>query len=356
MMSDPACTPSRIGRDAPRRPVRRAGLVLVSEQADEDSLENLLSTLEIHVGSVVLCEIGRRIRLALAPAEEIVVHYVLAGEGWLEVEGGSPVPFAPGTVLIAPRGRATTLGAGRDDETELSAETLLCRRGGLDLIDAAAGGAAAIRIVSEILSPGHAGSLGLFDNLIEPVAEDLTAVPAARSAFDLALAEWAGGRFGSRALIEALVRQCLIHALRLHYERLGAGAILFAPYRDPRLVHVAGGIIRAPGESYSIGRLATAVGMGRSVFIKKFAQCFGRSPMEFVTAVRLETAARMLLSSDLPVKTVASLAGFASRSHFSRAFRVRYGVDPSSYRETATAVLPGENGFGREGESADKLA
>lgn len=304
------------------------------------SFENLLSTLEIHVGSVVLCEIGRRVRLAYAAAAEIVVHYVLAGEGWLEVEGCAPVPFAPGTVMVVPRGRVAMLSAGRDDETELEADTLLRRQDGLDLIDAAAGGPALIRIVSDILSPGHAGSLGLFDNLIEPVAEDLSAVPAARAAFDMVLTEWTARRFGSRALMEALVRQCLIHALRLHYERLGAGATLFAPYRDPRLVHVAGGVVKAPGEAYSVDGLAAAVGMSRSAFVKKFAECFGRSPMEFVTAVRLEAAARLLRSSQLPVKTLASLVGFASRSHFSRAFRARYGADPSSYREIRVVVLP----------------
>jgi AraC-like DNA-binding protein len=314
----------------------------------EHSLEDLLSTLEIHVHSVALCEIGGGIALTQAPAAEIVVHYVLEGEGWLEVEGSGPLRFAPGTVMIVPRGRRKRIGARRADaprtEGEIEGEvdgeidtagSSRRREDGLLLVDATAGGPPAVRLVSDVLSPGHASSLGLFDNLLAPLVEDLADVDTARIAFEIVLAECADPRFGGRALIEAAVKQCLILALRRHYERHGAQSLLFAPYRDPRMVRIAGSIVLAPGDVYSIDGLAGAVGMSRSAFIKKFAECFGRSPMEFVAAVRLEAAARLLLTSALPVKAVASMVGFASRSHFSRAFRARYGIHPSSYRAGA---------------------
>jgi transcriptional regulator GlxA family with amidase domain len=40
----------------------------------------------------------------------------------------------------------------------------------------------------------------------------------------------------------------------------------------------------------------------------------------------------MLAGSDLPVKSIAAAVGYASRSHFSRAFAARFGDDPSRYR------------------------
>jgi AraC family transcriptional activator of mtrCDE len=51
-----------------------------------------------------------------------------------------------------------------------------------------------------------------------------------------------------------------------------------------------------------------------------------------VREVRLREAARMLRQSSLPVDTVAGRTGFASRSHFSRAFRDLFGQSPSAYR------------------------
>jgi transcriptional regulator GlxA family with amidase domain len=49
--------------------------------------------------------------------------------------------------------------------------------------------------------------------------------------------------------------------------------------------------------------------------------------------VRLGAAARLLQASGVPIKSVAAAVGYASRSHFSRAFRSEFGLDPSSFRE-----------------------
>jgi len=305
------------------------------------SLEHLLSVLEIHVRSVALCAVGRGFRLFHEPSDAIAVHYVLEGEGWLEVEGSDPLPFRAGSVLIVPRDRWKRIGVARGAGADVDAGSH-CRwaEDGLLMVDATGGQRPDIRFVCDVLSSGHASSLGLFDNLIDPVAEDLSDVPAARAAFDIVLAECDAPRFGSRALIETTVKQCLILALRRHYEQYGAQSPLFAPFRDARLVRIAGAVVRAPGDAYTLDALAASVGMSRSAFIKKFSESFGKSPMEFVAAVRLEAAARILRSSALPVKAVASTVGFASRSHFSRAFRARYGADPSRYRRKAMAAPP----------------
>jgi AraC-like DNA-binding protein len=42
----------------------------------------------------------------------------------------------------------------------------------------------------------------------------------------------------------------------------------------------------------------------------------------------------MLKGSDLPVKSIAASVGYASRSHFSRAFQAKFGIDPSAFRST----------------------
>jgi transcriptional regulator GlxA family with amidase domain len=49
--------------------------------------------------------------------------------------------------------------------------------------------------------------------------------------------------------------------------------------------------------------------------------------------VRLRHAAHVLCVTDLPVKMIAEVAGFSSRSHFSRTFREAFGADPTRYRE-----------------------
>ena len=56
--------------------------------------------------------------------------------------------------------------------------------------------------------------------------------------------------------------------------------------------------------------------------------------MEFVARTRLDHARNLLLSTQLPVSIVANRVGFISRSHFSRAFRNAFGMDPTKLRKT----------------------
>ncbi|MDQ6869623.1 MAG: helix-turn-helix domain-containing protein, partial [Pseudomonadota bacterium] len=59
--------------------------------------------------------------------------------------------------------------------------------------------------------------------------------------------------------------------------------------------------------------------------------------MEFAAKTRLHHAAELLRSTTISVKVIAASIGFASRSHFSRAFRDAYGADPRNFRKTVTS-------------------
>ena len=79
--------------------------------------------------------------------------------------------------------------------------------------------------------------------------------------------------------------------------------------------------------------------MSRSGFARDFTRTFHMSPMEFVAKTRLHHAAEMLRATPAPIKVIAASIGFASRSHFTRAFRAAYGADPSHYRKAKGASI-----------------
>ena len=64
------------------------------------------------------------------------------------------------------------------------------------------------------------------------------------------------------------------------------------------------------------------------------------TPMRFVTVTRLHRAAELLRSTAMPIKMIAGIVGFSSRSHFSHAFRDAYGVDPLNFRTNTEQCLP----------------
>lgn len=81
--------------------------------------------------------------------------------------------------------------------------------------------------------------------------------------------------------------------------------------------------------------------MSRASFANHFSRAFQQGPIDFVQKARLCVAARLLATTDLPVKVVANAVGYASRSHFSRAFLEFYGTGPRAFRSGEGEVRRG---------------
>jgi AraC family transcriptional regulator, activator of mtrCDE len=90
-----------------------------------------------------------------------------------------------------------------------------------------------------------------------------------------------------------------------------------------------------PEQPFTLPTLAEVAGMSRSVFAARFADGLGQSPIGFLKTLRLARATRLLLATDLPVKTVAVRVGYSSRSSFTRAFAACHGVGPMAFRSGA---------------------
>lgn len=85
---------------------------------------------------------------------------------------------------------------------------------------------------------------------------------------------------------------------------------------------------------YSLDRLAAAFGLSRRAVQKLFA-AHGTSFSAFLLERRLARTAAALRAparAHLPVTSLALDAGFSDLSHFSRAFKARYGRSPGAWR------------------------
>jgi len=78
--------------------------------------------------------------------------------------------------------------------------------------------------------------------------------------------------------------------------------------------------------------LAEEAGVHPDHLSRTFRDHYGTLPGEFVRSIRLDWAAGRLLEGGSTVAAVAARAGYADQSHFTRAFKARFGIPPGRYR------------------------
>lgn len=69
-------------------------------------------------------------------------------------------------------------------------------------------------------------------------------------------------------------------------------------------------------------------------------QVLGETPGTRQRRLRLDRAAWLLLTARATILDIALETGWESHETFTRAFRTRFGVTPSSFRKTRGATLP----------------
>ena len=93
-------------------------------------------------------------------------------------------------------------------------------------------------------------------------------------------------------------------------------------------------VLAAPRAHIDVGTLAAEHRTSRSAFGHYFRSHTGVSPARFVTEVRLQAAARLLVTTSLPLSQIASECGFANANHFSKVFRRHRHQSVGAYRRS----------------------
>ena len=307
-------------------------------------LETLLDGLEVRVETFSICTLEPGQRLELPALPQASVHYSLAGAGTIRCREGARLslgrhgflvlpPNCPSSLLCEPEPRAAP-APSRPCERLSRAGPLL----------EAAGEGAALTLACGRITATYQSRVGLFDHLSEPLIDSFACSDGICRTFEALLGELADPKPGTKAMADSLMQQCLVLVLRRYCASGECRLPWLSALEDPRLGRALEAILAHPEDDFSLEGLADLAGMSRSAFASHFHDAFERTPIDFVKEVRLNLAARLLRTTDLPVKVVARRVGYASRSYFSRAFKARYRVDPLGFRQ-------GSQGFGGEPEN-----
>ena len=298
----------------------------------------LLDLLEVKIDAFAVCAIEDRCGLVVPPFDKLIVHYVLKGEGTIVSDRGS-LAIEAGMVVVIPRGLAKQINGRGPVHTLCDADPACPIAPGIIKFSVPSNseGDLILGCASVDASLGH--RLSLFEHLTQPLAL-AKQNQIANLTFNAILQEFSDPDIGTKALVNTLMKHILLLLLRDNLKRPGMTAPIEPTAADSRITQAITIIMARPHDPHSVDNLAREVGMSRSCFSRSFAEAVGMSPMRYVQGARLRLASALLKCSTVPIKSIASSVGYASRSQFSRAFALMFGTDPTTFRnQTDSAAV-----------------
>lgn len=297
-------------------------------------VDRFLASVEVGVGAFTSCDVRAGYQLTFEACSTASLHYCLAGRGTLRIKSGPTIVLQQHSFVLLPPKVIYSIGANASEE-DVSVPRQRLRaplfNESVPTIQAGEGEPGILTACGEvdIAAPSEPD---MFARLGKPVIEHFDGPDGLRNQFVILLAESARPGIGTRALTEALLKQCLILLLRRQIARGSAPLAWMTALAEPGLARALQAILERPSERFSVESLASIAGMSRSAFAARFSQAFGRTPMSLLKSARLRRARELLATTKSSVDQVACSVGYSSRSNFSHAFRTAYGVDPTRFR------------------------
>lgn len=171
------------------------------------------------------------------------------------------------------------------------------------------------------------------------IALPLAQVPGVEPALALLFAETDRVRCGQRLLADRLFEVVVIQLLRWlldHPQEVGIQPGFMTGLSDPRLSRALVAMHDAPGDAWTLTRMAECAGMSRTVFAARFRDVVGQTPADYLTDWRIALAQRRLRQGH-SLKQLADALGYANASALSRVFAAKVGVSPRDWLKQVPA-------------------
>ena len=272
------------------------------------------------------------------------------GTAWLSAADDRPRRIVPGDVVAVRGPQPYTLAHAPDTPaTVVVGPDQRCSSGGVDVTDSMAlsvrtwgqepGPDATVMLSGTYRAPGELGS-HLWHAMPQVLIRPSGTGADATSLVDLLGAELGRDHLGQTLVLDRVLDLLLAGMVRDWLAEGGAGTPGWYRARtDPVVGPALESIRTSPERPWTVAALAAGSGVSRTVLARRFTELVGCPPMSHLAQWRLALGADLVRGSDATLASVARRVGYGSAFAFSTAFKRRYGVSPSVYRETGPAAV-----------------
>jgi len=258
-------------------------------------------------------------------------HVVTSGACVVEVDGDCR-DVGTGDVLFFPHGAAHVL-ADRPGRQPVEGRTYMAALAqGTPMFGL---GTSPTRMICGHYAYRSKGAHPLLDELPEMVhitAARMGGSSPTTTLLNLIMDELSHQEPGFQLSVERLAEVLLMQVLRVHYQTQERPEGFFAGLRDSRLNRAITRIHSDYSGPLTLTDLADSAAMSRTAFAQRFSSVVRMTPIDYLQHWRMVVAQDLLASTEQSVSEIAEQVGYGSDIAFSRAYKRRFGVSPSSRR------------------------
>lgn len=84
-----------------------------------------------------------------------------------------------------------------------------------------------------------------------------------------------------------------------------------------------------------VEELSAMINVSPDYFTRMFKDSIGKTPIDYINALRINRALKLLFETDIPVSEVAEATGFSNPNYFNKTFKQYMNTSPLSYRKSS---------------------
>jgi AraC-like DNA-binding protein len=274
--------------------------------------------------------------LSSEPRHVIIYHLLTHGKAYATVGDGQRVLLSAGDIVVFPHGDSHIMGNGRSVEPKEYGEMLQeVLSHGLKLTCMGGGGEVTKFVCGYLACDPHVSKA--FLSGLPPVFKVNIGSDSSgqwlQSSILYSVGHAVDSQTGSEIVVAKLSEALFSETLRRYVDSLPPGETgWLAGARDPAVGSALALLHRQPAQLWTIAGLAAQVGVSRSVLAERFRHFLGVPPMTYLTSLRLQLGAQLLMSTSHSVAQIAGEVGYESEPAFNRAFKREFGAPPARFR------------------------
>ena len=270
-------------------------------------------------------------------------HFAHRGNCLIEVEGNEkPVALAQGDLLIVPHGASHKLYCAPETRNDVLPLDTVIERSGFTGTGVLVYGGDEDDRDTQLICGHFSFEPNAKHILIERLPPSIhlrnygeTAGKWMEATLRLIGDEAGGQRMGGDLIALKMSEAILAQAIRSFVESNAAPEWGLSAFSDDNLRRALDAFHKSPKQNWTVETLAHAAGMSRTSFAVLFQKKMSMTPMQYVTAWRIEIAKKLLLVPKNTLTDAAEGAGYASDSAFARVFKKETGMTPASFKKSA---------------------